>query len=131
MSQFGPSDPGGASSGGGPQFGPGPPPSPPLQSRQPYPQPGYAHPYGPPTNGLAIAAIILTFIFAPAGLVLGIIAKNQIKTTGEGGDGLATAAIVVSSVFSAIFVIWFIAVIALVSSAASHFNNAPGVLFGF
>ncbi len=50
-----------------------------------------------PTNGLAIAALVVAFVFAPAGLVMGIVAKNQIAQTGEQGDGLATAAIVVTS----------------------------------
>lgn len=140
MSQGGANDPNAPGFGaGGPQFG-APPPSPPRPPQgygQPYGQQGYgqqryAQPYGQPTNGLAIAAIILTFVFAPAGLILGIMAKNQIRMTGEGGEGLATAAIIVSSIFTVIFVIWFIAVIALVGTAASHFNNnPPGMFLGF
>ena len=49
----------------------------------------------PPTNGMAIAALILVFVFYPIGIVLGHVARGQIKRTGEGGRGLATAALVI------------------------------------
>ena len=48
----------------------------------------------PPTNGVAIAALILAFVFYPVGIVLGHVARGQIKRTGEGGKGLATAALI-------------------------------------
>jgi len=49
----------------------------------------------PPTNGMAIAALILALVFYPIGIVLGHVARGQIKRTGEGGRGLATAALVI------------------------------------
>jgi len=49
----------------------------------------------PPTNGMAIAALIMVFVFFPVGIVLGHVARGQIKRTGEGGKGLATAALIV------------------------------------
>ena len=49
----------------------------------------------PPTSGMAIAALILAFVFYPVGIVLGHVARGQIKRTGEGGRGLATAALVI------------------------------------
>lgn len=49
----------------------------------------------PTTNGTAIAALILVFVFYPVGIVLGHVARGQIKRTGEGGKGLATAALIV------------------------------------
>ncbi len=45
-------------------------------------------------NTLAILAIIFAFLFPLAGIILGIIALNQIKKTGEKGKGLAIAAII-------------------------------------
>jgi hypothetical protein len=48
-----------------------------------------------PTNGMAIAALILVFFFFPLGIVLGHVARGQINRTGEGGRGLATAALVI------------------------------------
>jgi peptidyl-prolyl cis-trans isomerase B (cyclophilin B) len=44
---------------------------------------------------MAIAALILVFIFFPIGIVLGHVARAQIKRTREGGRGLATAALVI------------------------------------
>jgi peptidyl-prolyl cis-trans isomerase B (cyclophilin B) len=49
----------------------------------------------PQTNGMAIAALILVFFFFPLGIVLGHVARGQIKRTGEGGRGLATAALII------------------------------------
>lgn len=70
------------------------------QAGQPYPQaPGQPYPYGqpaaapvsPPTNSLAIIALILGIVIAPAGIVTGHMALSKIKRTGEGGRGLALA----------------------------------------
>ncbi len=49
----------------------------------------------PATNGIAIAALILVFVFYPLGIILGRVARRQIKRTREGGRGLATAALVI------------------------------------
>jgi hypothetical protein len=49
------------------------------------------------TNVCAVLSLALAFVFAPAGLVLGIIARRQIPRTGEGGRGLALAGIIVSA----------------------------------
>jgi len=55
---------------------------------------------------MAVLALTLAFVFAPAGIVLGIIAKRQIRRSHEHGDGLATAGIVVGSIFTALIVLW-------------------------
>jgi hypothetical protein len=82
-----------------------------------YGQPAYGNPYGRPTNSLAILSLVLAFVFAPAGLVTGIMARRQIRRTQEDGDGLALAAIIVGGIVTAFFamliVVWLIAVIAL------------------
>ncbi len=39
------------------------------------------------------------------GLILGIVAKGQIKKTGQAGGGLATAAIVIASIFLVLAVV--------------------------
>ncbi|MCG5430767.1 DUF4190 domain-containing protein [Mycobacterium sp. MYCO198283] len=106
---------------------PYPPPPPYGQqpfSQPPYGQPpfgqqppGYPPPYGgygpPPqqrTNAMAIASIacsgtglvlgllcLVGLIFAPVGVVLGVIGLNQIKHTGEQGRGLAIAGIAIGA----------------------------------
>jgi hypothetical protein len=68
----------------------------------------------PKTNGLAIAAIILAFLFPIVGLILGIVALAQIKKNNEGGKGLAIASIIISIVITlvgimAIFAAFFAA----------------------
>ncbi|WP_051515558.1 DUF4190 domain-containing protein [Candidatus Blastococcus massiliensis] len=84
-----------------------------------YGPPGYApgYAYSRPTNSLAIASLVLAFVFAPAGLITGIIARRQIKRTNEDGDGLALAGIIVGGIATAFFVlmivIWIIAVASL------------------
>jgi hypothetical protein len=82
-----------------------------------YPPPGYGIPASRPTNTLAIAALVLCFVFAPAGLITGIVARRQIKQTREDGDGLALAAVIVGGIITGFFVLmivlWFVAVVAL------------------
>lgn len=55
------------------------------------------------TNPLAIAAFVSSFLIGVTGVILGFIALNQIKTTGERGRGLAIAALVVGCAYTAIF----------------------------
>ena len=127
-------DPSAMPSPTGPPAGYGPPPGygpgygpPPGYGQSPYgPPPGYppAYPpaYGRPTNTMAILALVMSFVFAPAGLVLGIVARKQIARTGEEGSGLALAGIIIGGIFTAILVlfivIWIIAVATLAGSGA-------------
>jgi hypothetical protein len=57
------------------------------------------------TSGLAVAALILAFFIPVVGLVLGIIALSSIKKNGESGKGLATAAIILSTIFMLTYVL--------------------------
>jgi uncharacterized membrane protein len=69
------------------------------------------------TNTLAIVGLILSFLVPIVGLVLGIIALNQLKNNpGEEGRGLAIAAIVISSIFMLIGILIFIGAMAFTSS---------------
>jgi peptidyl-prolyl cis-trans isomerase B (cyclophilin B) len=52
------------------------------------------------TNGTAIAALIFALLFAPVGIILGYIARGQIKRSGEGGRGFATAALIIGYIFT-------------------------------
>jgi hypothetical protein len=69
---------------------------------------------------MAILALVLAFVFAPAGLVLGIIARKQIRQTGEQGDGLALAGIIVGGIATALFVLMIVFMIIAVSTAGSY-----------
>ena len=87
-----------------------------------YPPPGYPPVYVRPTNTMAILALVMAFVFAPAGLILGIVARKQIRETGEDGDGLALAGIIVGGIVTAIFVffmvLWIIAFAAFADSGS-------------
>jgi hypothetical protein len=71
---------------------------------------------------MAILALVMAFVFAPAGLVLGIVARKQIRETGEEGDGLALAGIIVGGIFTAIFVLMIIFFVVAVSSVSNSFG---------
>ncbi|HEU4423116.1 MAG TPA: DUF4190 domain-containing protein [Pilimelia sp.] len=89
-----------------PYAAPGSPASGAPYGQQPYPQ-GYPQ-YGTPapgTNIMAILSLIFAFVFAPVGIILGHVAKKQIKQTGEQGDGLATAGLVLSYIFTGLAVL--------------------------
>jgi hypothetical protein len=98
------------------QPGPQPPyqsgPQPPYQPG--YPSAPYAGGYGAPqrhTNGMAIGSLVASLVGVPlmflcytgilaaiVGIVLGIIAINQIKQSGEEGRGFAIAGIIIGAV---------------------------------
>ncbi len=97
-----------------PQFG-----QQPGYGQQPYGYAPYPH-HSRPTNTMAILALVMAFVFAPVGLVLGIIARKQIRRTGEDGDGLALAGIIVGGIFTALFVFMLAGLIAAFSAATSY-----------
>ncbi|MEV0164118.1 DUF4190 domain-containing protein [Nonomuraea fuscirosea] len=91
------------------------PPSYGGHGQQGYGQPGY---YGPPrsTNGMAVASLVLGIIGLVAcgltsipGVILGHVALNRIKRTGEEGSGMAVGGLVTSYITVAIWVLcWLI-----------------------
>ncbi len=85
----------------------------------PRPNPYEPTPYAAPgpqakTNTLAIISLILGFLVAPAGIVTGHIALNQIKKSGEAGRGLALAgtilgyAITIGSILYWVGIVFFL-----------------------
>ncbi|GAA3929143.1 DUF4190 domain-containing protein [Actinoplanes auranticolor] len=68
------------------------------------------------TNVMAILALVFAFIFAPAAIVLGAVAKRQIRQTGEQGTGLATAGFWLGIVFTVLGVLWVAFVFILAAS---------------
>jgi len=96
------------------------------QPQYQYQQPGY---YQQPvasgrTNTMAILALVFAFVFWPLGIVFGHLARRQIRQTGEGGAGLASAGLILSYVFGVLTLLGCAAWIALVGYATSH----PGVI---
>ena len=112
----------------------GPPPGgygpPPEYGAPPYgsvgPGPGYGPPPGwgwrrRPTNTLAVVALVLAFLgpLSVVGLGLGIAARSQIRRTGEEGENLALAAIIVGGVISTLLVAMLVFWILVLSSIGS------------
>ena len=78
---------------------------------------GYAPaPVQAKTNTLAIIALVSSFFISLLGVILGHIALNQIKTTGEGGRGLAIAALIIGYVSMALAVVIIIGMLASVAA---------------
>jgi hypothetical protein len=91
--------------------------------------PGYGQPpvqyvVARPTNGLAIAALICALVgLAPVGAILGHVARRQIKQTGEQGDGMALAGIIVGWILTGVGIIFCGLYIALIGWAINESNN--------
>ncbi|MFD6155721.1 DUF4190 domain-containing protein [Nocardia sp. NPDC060256] len=98
------------------------------QPQQPYgQQPNYGYqpayqPYGMPqqqgTNGMAIGALIASLagfvtcgLGSIVGIILGVIALNQVKQSGQEGKGMALAGIWIGVGAIALAVLWFVVVL--------------------
>ncbi|MQA77032.1 MAG: DUF4190 domain-containing protein [Streptosporangiales bacterium] len=79
----------------------------------------YTYPPSRPTNMMAILALVFCFVFAPVGLILGIIARRQIEETGEEGHGLALAGTIIGAIFTGFGVLYVVVVVIAVVASAS------------
>ena len=68
------------------------------------------------TNTLAVLALVFGFCCAPAGIVLGIIARKQTRQYQEPGEGMALAGIIVGAVLMVLFLVVYITLIAVAAS---------------
>ncbi|MET7468367.1 DUF4190 domain-containing protein [Micromonospora sp. NPDC005686] len=105
--------------------------APPMPAYPPPAYPGYAMPAAA-TNSLAIVALVLALvgivscITAPIGAIMGHVARRQIRETGEQGDGMALAAIIVGWLVSglvAAFILLYIVIGVIVIGAATSSNG--------
>ena len=105
---------------------PPPPQDPGAASPWPSQPPPYQYQYGPPprpTNGLAIASMVLGILWiywigSILALVFGYVARSQIRERHEGGDGMAIAGIVLGWIGVGVLLITIVLVVALRDSAA-------------
>ena len=86
-----------------------------IVCRRPVARPRYRTEASPRPS--TVLSLVFAFVFSPVGIVFGHIAKKQIRRTGEQGNGLATAGLVLSYIFTILVVLWFILV--LVAAANS------------
>ena len=100
------------------------------------PPPGqqYYPPYQPyplvrPTNGLAIAALVcgiaafVTGITCIPAIICGHMARRQIRQTGEQGDGLAVAGLILGYISVALFIVAVLAIGLFMTKAASTVSH--------
>ncbi|TPW71775.1 DUF4190 domain-containing protein [Schumannella sp. 10F1B-5-1] len=80
---------------------------------------GYTPAPAAKTNTLAIVGLILAFVVSLGGLIVSLIALNQIKQTGEGGRGLALAGVIISAIGLVIGVLYIIFAVILVGTAGT------------
>lgn len=89
--------------------------------------PGYGYPQ-PQTNSMAIVALVLSLfglmscITAPVGAVLGHIAQKQIRETGERGEGMAKAAIIVGWILTglaALLIVFYVVVFVFIATESA------------
>lgn len=94
----------------------------PQYGQQPPAPYGYA-PAAPATNTMAILSLVFAFVFSPLAIVFGHMAKKQIRERGEGGEGLATAGLVLGYIFTGLYIvaccIWGVFIVAAVNSSST------------
>ena len=81
------------------------------------------------TNSMAIAALVCSLLFPPLGIVFGHIARWQIRRSGEGGRGLALAALIIGyviTILSIAFIVIFAVILVQVAHEMSHQNQVMG-----
>ncbi|MET8119342.1 DUF4190 domain-containing protein [Micromonospora sp. NPDC005189] len=99
--------------------------------------PGYGYPPAPKQNGLAIAAMVVSIIGAlglcgyglggyigAIGAILGHVSRKQIRERGEGGEGFATAGIIVGWVATALAVLATIAIVIFIVWVANQDSSS-------
>ncbi|SIN32473.1 DUF4190 domain-containing protein [Micromonospora cremea] len=117
----------------GGQFPPGQPMPGYAAPAYPPPYAGYGYPVPQKTNGMAIAALVLALlgltscITAPVGAILGHVAQKQIRLSGEGGEGMAKAAIIVGWILTGLLVLliaFYVVVIVLAITTSAGDNTS-------
>jgi hypothetical protein len=83
--------------------------------------PGTNAPQTRGTNVMAILSLVFAFVFPLLGIIFGHVARKQIRATGEGGSGLATAGLVLSYIFVIVGIVTtiFVIIVAANSGTAS------------
>jgi hypothetical protein len=75
------------------------------------------------TNTYAILSLVFAFVCAPLAIVFGHIARKQIRQSGEDGDGLALAGLIIGYVACALALLAVALVVVLASAlAAGHWS---------
>ncbi|HEU4423118.1 MAG TPA: DUF4190 domain-containing protein [Pilimelia sp.] len=101
--------------------------------------PGYGYPAAsPPTNGMAIASMVVSIVsivglcgygigglLGILGAILGHVARRQIRERGENGDGMALAGVVMGWIAAALGILIIAAFVIFVVWAANQPPTTP------
>jgi peptidyl-prolyl cis-trans isomerase B (cyclophilin B) len=71
------------------------------------------------TSTAAVLALVFAFVFAPLGIVFGLIGRRRTRRTGEGGRGLATAGLLLGTVFTVLGIVAMVTALGVLSRTAS------------
>jgi hypothetical protein len=74
---------------------------------------------------MSILSLVFAFVFAPLGIVFGIIAFRQLKRVPQEGRGLAIAGIVVGGVFTVLIVLYIVLVAVVVNTITNLPDTVP------
>jgi len=75
-----------------------------------------------PTNGFAIAALVLGIIGGSVlAIVFGHVARSQNRRTGQGGSGMALAGLILGYAWLAASLAWLVAVVVIVGQTSSNY----------
>lgn len=82
------------------------------------PQPYAPVPTAPQrTNTLAIISLVAAFVAPLIGFILGFVAMSQSRKRGEGGRGLALAAVIVGGAITLLYIGLFVVIAVLAANA--------------
>ncbi len=85
-------------------------------------------PVARPTNIMAVIALVAAFVLPVVGIVLGVLARNQIRHSGENGAALAAAGVILGIVFSVLWVLG-VGIVILVAVATGQILGNFGDLW--
>jgi hypothetical protein len=77
----------------------------------------------PSTDGMAIAALITGIVASFVGIILGAIALNRIKKSGQGGRGMAIAGIIIGAIETIGYILIIVLAIAIAGTVASSLST--------
>lgn len=98
----------------------------------PYPPQGYYAPHPQQRwNVMSIIGFVMSFVFAPVGLALSIVALMQINKSREQGKPLAIAGIVVGAVITVLVILCIVFVIWAFAHYASSYGYDGGYYGGY
>ncbi|WP_166904442.1 peptidylprolyl isomerase [Mycobacterium sp. DL440] len=93
---------------------------PPYGGYQPAGYPPPAH-----TNGMAVAALVCSVLFAPLGILFGHISLSQLKRSGEQGRGIAIAGLVIGYVMTALALVAVVLTVLFAVIVVKAAENMP------